>query len=647
MAATGADASKSAEFERLIKERNYYRLLSVERSCSADELKKAYRKMALRLHPDRNLGMEEDATVLFAKVQAAYDILSDPQERAYYDQYGSRRGPGGFNTNYDEEDVDESPGARFTTTETVREWISKTERYQGQNPGGEPKFYKAAGELFKKLAQEERDAQDKFDPLWDPLPSIFGGSKTNYEDELIDFYNRWVSFSTRKSFSWFDKYDVRYAEDRRTRRAMDAANNRAREAEKRKFNEAVRAFARFIKKNDPRHKRHVAKTNGGNANVAADKNKKTAKELSEEYRKRNAQERNQYEQQDWEKISGDEYEDYFESDKESNAKGKGNSKNGTTKNASASASNVNSDGESEDNGEFVREESKTAEGEDDEDADIVEVFECVVCDKTFKTQKQLVAHERSKKHIKAADELRKQMLKEEQEMLKKKEALAQEEEESESDDSTNKRTSGFGALMSDSEEEESEEEVSKKPNGFSALAEDSDDEESDEEAPKARPSGFGALLEESDEEEEEESEDEPPKKPNGFGALMSDSENEDQDSSDNQSSSNEGKVNGDKEDKKEGISPSNSNQSKSKVDINELLAQLEGTKLTGNDASDTESKQPKKVGKAKQRRMKRTAGTDQNTAENLGCNVCKQSFSSKNKLFDHIRHTGHAANGRR
>src|SRR4051812_37745117 len=50
-------------------------------------IKKAYRRKALELHPDRNYGDVENATIKFAEIQSAYEVLSDPQERAWYDSH--------------------------------------------------------------------------------------------------------------------------------------------------------------------------------------------------------------------------------------------------------------------------------------------------------------------------------------------------------------------------------------------------------------------------------------------------------------------------------------------------------------------------------------------------------------------------------
>ncbi len=66
---------------------DYYALLEVERDASTEQIKKAYRKLALKLHPDRNPG-NSDAEDQFKQVSEAYQVLSDDQKRQIYDQYG-------------------------------------------------------------------------------------------------------------------------------------------------------------------------------------------------------------------------------------------------------------------------------------------------------------------------------------------------------------------------------------------------------------------------------------------------------------------------------------------------------------------------------------------------------------------------------
>ena len=82
--------------------RDYYEVLGVPKNASDDEIKKAYRKLAMKYHPDRNQGdAAKGAEEKFKEAKEAYEMLSDPQKKAAYDQYGhagvdpNMRGPGG------------------------------------------------------------------------------------------------------------------------------------------------------------------------------------------------------------------------------------------------------------------------------------------------------------------------------------------------------------------------------------------------------------------------------------------------------------------------------------------------------------------------------------------------------------------------
>ncbi len=75
--------------------RDYYEVLGVSKNATPEELKKAYRKLAIKYHPDRNPG-DKEAEEKFKEAADAYGVLSDPEKRQKYDQYGFAMGPQGF-----------------------------------------------------------------------------------------------------------------------------------------------------------------------------------------------------------------------------------------------------------------------------------------------------------------------------------------------------------------------------------------------------------------------------------------------------------------------------------------------------------------------------------------------------------------------
>ena len=79
----------------MAEKRDYYEVLGVSKNASADEIKKAYRKLAIKYHPDRNPD-DKNAEEKFKEAAEAYDVLSDADKRAKYDQFGHSMGPQGF-----------------------------------------------------------------------------------------------------------------------------------------------------------------------------------------------------------------------------------------------------------------------------------------------------------------------------------------------------------------------------------------------------------------------------------------------------------------------------------------------------------------------------------------------------------------------
>ncbi|MBI3323391.1 MAG: molecular chaperone DnaJ [Candidatus Omnitrophica bacterium] len=79
-----------------VAKRDYYEVLGVQRAASADEIKQAFRRLAMKHHPDRNPDKKKEAEERFKEISEAYEVLSDPQKRAAYDQYGHSGVEGAF-----------------------------------------------------------------------------------------------------------------------------------------------------------------------------------------------------------------------------------------------------------------------------------------------------------------------------------------------------------------------------------------------------------------------------------------------------------------------------------------------------------------------------------------------------------------------
>ncbi|KAK4962234.1 hypothetical protein LTR66_012757 [Elasticomyces elasticus] len=327
---------------------SYYELLGVQRQATDEEIKKAYRKKALELHPDRNYGSEESATKLFAEVRAAYEVLSDPQERAWYDSHESailRGGDGRTEDQHFEGDI------RVTTADDITRIIGKfnSNLEFSDAPSG---FYGFLRETFDHLAREEQVAAE-IEGLDIPDYPTFGHKEDEYDDVVRSFYAAWSGFATKKTFSWKDHYRLSEAPDRRYRRLMEKENKRARAEGIQEFNEVVRALVGFVRRRDPRYvsntqteaERQKALRDAANAQAARARRANEAK-LQEEV-------------PEWTKVREPEELD------------------------------------------------DSAESEIEE-----EHFECVACNKTFKSEKQYDAHEKSKKHQKAVHSMKRKMQKE-------------------------------------------------------------------------------------------------------------------------------------------------------------------------------------------------------------------------------------------
>ncbi|XP_012276356.1 dnaJ homolog subfamily C member 21 [Orussus abietinus] len=323
----------------------YYEVLGIPRDVSGEDLKKAYRKLALKWHPDKNLDCPEEAKDQFQLVQQAWEVLSDPHERAWYDNHREAILKGGIGKDYKDDSID------------LFQYFS-TSCFKGYGDD-EKGFYTVYRTVFEKLAAEDADFHKEGDS--DEEVPGFGNSTSSYEDVVHNFYAYWQSYSTKRSFAWLDLYDIREAQNRRVVRLMEKENKKVREKAKRERNEQVRNLVAFVRKRDKRVQAHAQKL--------ADRAKENAKKAQERQKQQlleRQQQMKNYTESEWSKFSNIEKE---------------------LKNIESNLA-----------AEFGEELSSSGNSENEDSIQDNNALYCVACNKIFKTQKAFTNHENSKKH---------------------------------------------------------------------------------------------------------------------------------------------------------------------------------------------------------------------------------------------------------
>eukprot|EP00055_Hartaetosiga_balthica_P008226 m.29874 g.29874 ORF g.29874 m.29874 type:complete len:569 (+) comp6187_c0_seq3:39-1745(+) len=330
--------------------RCHYEVLDVEQTATDDELKKAYRKKARLLHPDKNVGNEEEATTNFQVVQAAYAVLSDPQERAWYDKHREALLCGGI-------------GSEIQEGVNVMPFFSST-AFSGFGHD-EHGFYVVYGQVFQDIIENEqlvvKYQSDKDIPK-------FGNSESNIHEEVKPFYMHWEHFTTRRQFHSCDKWDLRDGPDRRIRRLMEKDNKKLRQAAKKEYVSNVKNLVAFVKRRDPRYEK--LKEFARKQMQLAEEERRT-KLRKEELRVAEERKRLHVE-------AARQADEMFEAREEKLA-------------------------------QLEEQLMEHFSDEDDEENDDDQLY-CIACKKGFKSQKQLNNHEKSKKHKNRLDALRREMM---------------------------------------------------------------------------------------------------------------------------------------------------------------------------------------------------------------------------------------------
>ncbi|TPX34903.1 hypothetical protein SmJEL517_g02565 [Synchytrium microbalum] len=622
---------------------DYYELLGVDIRASADDIKKGYRRKALELHPDKNIGRVEEATRLFSEVREAYDVLSDDHERAWYDSHKDEILRGDDIGDADSDGEYAPPASAGTTTEALMKYFSNS-CYKNFDPTSPASFYTVYHELFARLESEEIEALRSDSEARRENGYQFDDHLDFLGSDVVQFYKTWTNFSTVKSFRWKDKWRLSEAPDRRVRRAMEAENKQERDKARKEFMDTVRQLAEYVRKRDPRYKAHLE------ASRAAQevKDREATKKRNDERRER-LKDAMKYETPDWAKAE-------IEVDEDGSVRVK-QRRNG------------------DDNDDDV-DESDDAEPDqlDDVDEEGLLDFYCVACDKEFKSAKQLHNHEKSKRHQKMEFMLKKQMRKEAAATGDDIDLIDVDDDDDVFVDAPDEPVSPDKVEAEDDPVKDDDEDMPIEPiptnNNSKAKSKKS----------KKKQRGFGAeadftgVVSDTDsnvqsntKKSKKASKRQQQKQQGSSSAPVIDSDTvnepatvtsrtrediEDDDEGDDMEEpiDEEADANGTDDGLEELGSRFASKTSLSKVEEEE---DVDEETIASNPQLDTESvassgpSKPKSKAKAKKAARNAAAASSSaapttTSSNSLICEVCREVFNTRNKLFDHIKATGHA-----
>lgn len=412
-------------------------------------------------------------------------------------------------------------------------------------------FFTVLRATFDTLAKEEELAceWEGFEPV--DYPS-FGHATDEYEEVVRPFYAFWNGFATKKTFSWKDVYRYSDAPDRRVRRLMEKENRRSREDGIREFNETVRSLVQFVRKRDPRYI--------PNTQTEAERQKIVRDAATAQAARSRAANRAKAARQDaipaWTR-----------------------------------------------NNDLIEEE---VEDGDEEEEKPEEQLECVVCRKTFKSENQFEAHERSKKHLKATQQMQRMMKNDDRAFKVESRANTKCPGATDSIDSTDTEYTDDFSTGEDNRQYE---------RNMSDHSDSADTTLRDPQAiwevhAEARPAEVDVSAPSS----------------NVTSASSTDDDYVSRDTV-------EKRILGDAGEAHTGLSTPQSG-------VDDIAERLANGFL--NDNEPVSASQPK-VGKAKAKRAKKAAQqiVSPSTAE-FKCAACNAGFPSKSRLFNHIKDFGHA-----
>lgn len=349
--------------ERQAKIRCYYEVLEVTKKATCEEIRKAYKTKSLQYHPDKNYGNHEEAAEKFKEVNNAYTILSNADERAWYDAHREQILYG------DESGDDPNEVDLFS--------FFSSSCYKGFSEEDVDNFYSVYRKLFNMLRSIEVDCDERARQL-----PQFGSSTTPWTD-VQKFYTAWKNFSSYRSFAWKDEYKTNEIEDRYSRRAAERINTKARSNAKKEYVQNIRDLAQFIYRRDPRVTAEMERQKEKEEEIRRMKEEKERDHLRRRQEAKEklwaeAAEKEEREEAEraarGETLDGSTIDLLYEQERQTKAMMSGKAHGGMTGFA-------------------------MLEGSDDEgDRSPNQIFKCKACKKQFKTENLLIEHNNSSKH---------------------------------------------------------------------------------------------------------------------------------------------------------------------------------------------------------------------------------------------------------
>ncbi|KAI9462149.1 hypothetical protein F5148DRAFT_982880 [Russula earlei] len=551
---------------------DYYAILEVDETATADEIRRSFRRLALIHHPDKNHDDPEGATRRFAALQQAYEVRARSLSyasirRAWYDSHRSALVPEpDAETVVNEIKKGATPSSRAhdrgLTVSHLRAflnpsiWSSLTDE--------ENSFFTIYRNLFDRLASDEHTDVD-FPSFGYSTWGWTAQSKERPSEAARLFYNFWLNFSTAKEFFWSDQWNVSEAPDRQVRRLMEKDNKKARDTARKEYNETVRTLVMFVRKRDQRYKAYLAQQ-------ALSHGKASPSPASGTATPRKTTLTSTFVAQDWQNVTE----------------------------PSDAAADL----------EWAR-----AEGAGDEE------WECVACNKTFRSEAAWNSHERSKKHLRAVEQLKREMQDEELEL-----DLVQEGDKFANADVNDHGVGGDGQGTA----------------GADATVDGLADEEPSGGSPDRATSAPSSTKDENDASEGEESSSRPSRQQRTGKKAPTPSPST---TPSIRKTSQKGPARAAR-----GSSPDQEAGDDLELDCETTLAPGEPHHARNNDdvVPGDESAGTKGVSLSKrEKRRAREAAKKARESEVKGgipsqCNVCGEAFDSRTKLFEHVNREGHA-----